>query len=95
MRASFGRLSARSTKRRHLRASRLQVDGAPLLSTVTENEAMHFATEREHYVAQSDVQIDLWEPLAVSKSFSVDGGQMVSSFVIDESNTSSRVGRYL
>eukprot|EP00913_Durusdinium_trenchii_P033818 g31657.t1 len=66
------------------------VDGAPLLSTVTENEAMHFATEREHYVAQSDVQIDLWEPLAVSKSFSVDGGQMVSSFVIDESNTSSR-----
>ena len=50
------------------------------------NGAATFSTQQMNVVPSSDLQLDLWEPLASSRSFSVDG-HLVSSFVVDRSAT--------
>ena len=43
--------------------------------------------------APTDVVLDVWEPLAATRSFSVGQGQLVTSFVLDEPVADTPLGR--
>lgn len=42
---------------------------------------MTFGTEEMNLLPTSDIYLDVWEPLATTRSYSV-GGQLVTSFII-------------
>ena len=48
---------------------------------------MGFSTSETHLLPSSDIQLDLWEPMAFTRTFSVDGGQLVSTFVVDSNES--------
>lgn len=50
--------------------------------------------EDTNWVPSSDIQLDMWEPSAYTRSFSV-GGQLVSSFVVDAGSNSSSTPPFL
>lgn len=67
----------------------LPADGTNLPGLMLENGAMSFSTAETHTIPSSDIQLDVWEPMAFTRTFSVDGGQLVSSFVVDSNSSSS------
>ena len=58
--------------------------------SLARNGALSFSTSETHLVPSSDIQLDVWEPMAFTRTFSVDGGQLVSSFVLDSNSSSSQ-----
>lgn len=48
---------------------------------LTRNGAVTFGTEEMNLLPASDIYLDVWEPLATTRSYSV-GGQLVTSFII-------------
>jgi len=51
------------------------------LPMILENGAVTFGTEEMNLLPTSDIYLDVWEPLATTRSYSV-GGQLVTSFII-------------
>lgn len=68
----------------------LPTDGTNMPGLMLENGALGFSTSETHLVPSSDIQLDVWEPMAFTRTFSVDGGQLVSSFVLDSNSSSSQ-----